>query len=135
MSAKPFLDTNVLVYAFASNDTRSERALTLLAQGGLVSVQVLNEFADVLRRKLGRDWGETAAALAALRPLLAGPLPLTTPVHEAAFGLARERGFAFYDSLIVAAAQAAGCSLLLSEDFQNGHSVGSLTIRNPFVLR
>lgn len=101
----------------------------------MVSVQVLSEFANVLRHKLDRAWDEIAAALAALRPLLADSLPLTTAVHEAALALARERGLAFCDSLIVAAAQAAGCGLLLSEDFQVGHTVGSLTIRNPFVLR
>ena len=51
MSAKPFLDTNIVVYAFASNDPRSEKADAILKAGGAISVQVLNEFVNVLHRK------------------------------------------------------------------------------------
>ena len=51
MNDKPFLDTNIIVYAFSSNDPRSEKAETLLTAGGIISVQVLNEFVNVSRRK------------------------------------------------------------------------------------
>ncbi|MCC6780090.1 MAG: PIN domain-containing protein [Hyphomicrobiales bacterium] len=132
MSAKPFFDTNVLVYAFASNDPRSGKAEALLAEGGLVSVQVLNEFVNVARRKQRREWDEIRSALDALKVLLEPPLPLTVDVHEAAIEIARHRGFAFYDSLIVAAAAIAGCRVLFTEDLQDGQSIGELTIRNPF---
>jgi predicted nucleic acid-binding protein len=134
MSAKPFLDTNVLIYAFSSGDPRTERAEAILAAGGIVSVQVLNEFVNVLRCKLRWGWDEITAALAVLSTLLAPPLPLSVAVHDAAFALARDRGFAFYDALIVAAAQAAGCRILLSEGMQDGQTIdGRLTIRNPFL--
>ena len=63
MSVKPFLDTNILVYAFSSNDPRTQKAISLLADGGIVSIQVLNEFVNVSRRKLFRDWEEIEAAL------------------------------------------------------------------------
>lgn len=132
MSAKPFFDTNVLVYAFASNDPRSGKAEALLAEGGLVSVQVLNEFVNVARRKQRREWDEIRSALDALKVLLEPPLPLTVDVHEAAIEIARHHGFAFYDSLIVAAAAIAGCRVLFTEDLQDGQSIGELTIRNPF---
>jgi len=51
MNAKPFLDTNVVLYAFREGDSRGKMAEALLARGGLISVQVLNEFADVAQTK------------------------------------------------------------------------------------
>lgn len=133
MRAKPFLDTNIIVYAFVSNDPRSERADALLKAGGVISVQVLNEFVNVLRRKQRRDWEEIDDALGVLKMLLDPPLPLTVDVHEAAIGVARRNGFSIYDSLIVASALLAGCSTLHSEDFQHGQVIERLTIRNPFA--
>jgi predicted nucleic acid-binding protein len=133
MRAKPFLDTNIIVYAFVSNDPRSERADALLKAGGVISVQVLNEFVNVLRRKQRRDWEEIDDALGVLKMLLDPPLPLTVDVHEAAIGVARNNGFSIYDSLIVASALLAGCSTLHSEDFQHGQIIERLTIRNPFA--
>ena len=50
MPAKQFFDTNILIYAFASNDLRSARAESLIAEGGVIGVQVLNEFTNVTRR-------------------------------------------------------------------------------------
>jgi predicted nucleic acid-binding protein len=52
MSAKPFLDTNVILYLLSEDMTKADRAEALLAQGGTVSVQVLNEAANVMTRKL-----------------------------------------------------------------------------------
>lgn len=135
MSAEVFLDTNVLVYVFAAEDVRSERAERLLEQGGAVSVQVLNEFVNVMRRKLQRDWAEIAEAVHCLRVLLSEPLPLTIETHDTAFRLARDRGFAFYDSLIVAAALQAKSPILYTEDLQDGLTIEGLTIRNPFATR
>ena len=67
MSSRAFFDTNVLIYAALQPDPRSEAARGLLAQRGVISVQVLNEFASVARRKLRRSWPEIARALAAIR--------------------------------------------------------------------
>jgi len=133
MSAKPFLDTNVLIYAFAANDPRSGKAEALLAAGGVISVQVLNEFVNVSRRKLGRGWADIESALGVLRTLLDPPLPLTIDLHEAAVAHARDHGFAFYDALIIAAASRSGCNVLYTEDMHHGQGIGRLTIRNPFV--
>ena len=133
MNAKPFLDTNILVYAFASNDPRSGRAEALLAAGGVISVQVLNEFVNVSRRKLRREWAEIEDALGVLRTILDPPIPLTIKLHEAAVWLARDHGFPFYDSLIITAAIRAGCGILYSEDMQHGQTVDGVTIRNPFA--
>lgn len=133
MSAKPFLDTNVLIYAFAANDPRSEKAEALLAAGGVISVQVLNEFVNVSRRKLGLGWVDIENELGVLRTLLDPPVPLTIDLHEAAVAHARDHGFAFYDALIIAAASRSGCNVLYTEDMHHGQSVDDLTIRNPFV--
>ncbi len=133
MNAKPFLDTNIVVYAFSENDPRNGRAEALLEAGGLISVQVLNEFVNVSRRKLGRGWDEVHEALGVLKILLDPPRPLTVEVHEAAVNIARGHGFSIYDSLIVAAALRASCSVLYSEDLQHGQTIEQLTIRNPFV--
>ena len=133
MNVKTFFDTNIIVYAFSSNDPRSEKAEALLAAGGVISVQVLNEFVNVSRRKNRRDWGEIQDALSVLKALLDPPQPLTIEVHEAAIGIARDYGFHFYDGLIVAAALRAGCSILYSEDLHHGQTIERLTIHNPFA--
>jgi predicted nucleic acid-binding protein len=133
MNAKPFLDTNVVVYAFSSNDRRSEKAEALLQAGGVVSVQVLNEFVSVCRQKQRRTWDEVVDALGVLKDLLDPPQPLTMELHERALSIARDLRLSIYDGLIIAAALRAGCPVLYSEDFRDGQVIGQLTIRNPFA--
>ena len=129
----PFLDTNVLVTAALQPDPRSDAARALLRAGGVVSVQVLNEFANVARRKLRRPWPEVRHALAAVYALCPAPRPLTVATHEAALALAERTGYAVYDALILASALEAGCDIVCSEDLQDGQVIdGRLTIRNPF---
>lgn len=132
MSAKAFFDTNVLIYAFAQNDPRSDAAEALLAAGGLVSVQILNEFVAVAVRKLGMPWSDVLEALSAIRTLCPSPVPLTVDTHESALRIAQQFGYRIYDSLVVAAALEAGCDTLYSEDMQHGQVIEALTIRNPF---
>ena len=112
MTAKPFLDTNVLVYAFSDDDSRKNDAASLIASGGVVSVQILNEFVDVARRKLRKDWAAILQALEDLTLLLDPPLPITIDMHRDAIGMAQRYGFRIYDSLVLAAAKRAGCRLL-----------------------
>jgi predicted nucleic acid-binding protein len=133
VSVKPFLDTNILVYAFSSDDPRTNIAASLVANGGLVSIQVLNEFVNVSRQKLLRDWGEIEAALDVLNSLLDAPRPLTLEIHRAAINLARDFNYHFYDGLILAAAIQAGCSILYTEDLRHGQIIAGLTICNPFI--
>jgi len=99
----------------------------------VISVQVLNECASVLRRKAGLDWSEIAAVLEDVRTLADAVLPLTVATHERALDLAGQLGLSFYDALIVAAALEAGASRLLSEDIQAGRCFGELEIVNPFA--
>jgi predicted nucleic acid-binding protein len=133
MSAEVFLDTNILVYAAAKNNPRAEIATALVAKGGRISVQVLNKFAAITRRKLSWPWPNVAEALDAFRVLCPDPLGSGLAAHEAALAIAQRDGLGFYDALIVASAIEAECSMLLSEDMQNGRTIGRhLTIRNPF---
>jgi predicted nucleic acid-binding protein len=130
---KPFLDTNILVYASLTDDPRRLAAERVLAVGGTISVQVLNEFTNVARGKLRWPWADIERVLDLVRGRITRVRALTADTHAAALGLARDHGFAFYDALIVAAAIEAGCDILYSEDMQHGRAIGGLTIRNPFV--
>jgi predicted nucleic acid-binding protein len=132
MNGKPFLDTNVLIYAFGDDDPRKKVAADSIAAGGVISIQVLNEFVSVARRKLRRTWDQVDLALADLRVLLEPPLPLTIEIHEAGVALARRHSLNIYDALVVASAIEAECSVLLTEDLADGMTVGGVTIRNPF---
>ena len=132
MSDKPFFDTNVILYAFRQSDTRSQVAETLLARGGTISVQVLNEFVAVARRKLQKNWREIRRALDILRVFCPEPVPLTIELHERALRFAERYGYSIYDSLIIAAAVRSGASTLYSEDLRDGQKIDGVTIRNPF---
>ena len=127
-----FIDTNVLIYAQGSG-AKSEMARQVILAGGVISVQVLNEFAAVLRRKFRLEWTVIADSLADVRAALGPVRPLDVEIHLHAAALARSHGFSFYDALIVASARAAGCDTLLTEDLQAGRRVAGLTIVNPFV--
>jgi predicted nucleic acid-binding protein len=129
---KAFLDTNILVYAQEAG-ARGDVARELVAAGGMISVQILNELASVLSRKLKRDWSEVAAVLEDVRAALDGPLPVSLPLHLSALEFARDHNVAFYDALILAAAIEAGCDTLYSEDFQHGRRFGNCMIVNPFL--
>jgi predicted nucleic acid-binding protein len=132
MSGKPFFDTTILIYSISLRDPRSTIAEKLLGAGGYVSVQVLNEFAAVARRKLNLSWEEITSALSALRVLCEPPIALSVNTHEAALNIAARYDYHIYDALIVAAALGEDCDLLYSEDMQDGQRFGDLTIINPF---
>ena len=133
MSGSAFFDTNVFVYAVVQDDPRSQRAEDLIAGGGTVSVQVLNEFVDVVRRKAKMPWDEVRIAIGDINALCPAPLPITIDTHLRALAIAEKYGFRIYDALIVASALEARCTILYSEDMQDGQVIdGRLTIRNPF---
>lgn len=133
MSDRAFFDTNILVYTVARNDPRQERSLALLGVGGVVSVQVLNEFVSAVRRKVRLPWSDVRAALEWFRALCPNPLPVSIRTHDEAIAIAVRYGYHIYDSLVVASALEAECDILYSEDLQDGQVVEGLTIRNPFT--
>jgi predicted nucleic acid-binding protein len=133
MSDRAFFDSNVLIYAMVSGDSRRERAQQLVAQGGVISVQVLNEFVAVARRKMRMPWGDVIEALNSVRILFPSPVSITLDTHEAALKIAQQYGFGIYDAMIASSALDANCSTLYSEDLQDGQVIdNTLTIRNPF---
>jgi len=129
---RAFFDTNVLIYAATSGEPREGIADALMSRGGFVSVQVLNEFVAVSRHKRRASWPEILQALYAFRGLLQNPLPITMDLHLHALQISQEHGYHIYDSLIIASAVEAGCTVLYSEDLQDGKVIEGLTIRNPF---
>lgn len=134
-AAEDFFDTNVLLYLLSGDAAKADRAESLLAAGGTISVQVLNEFASVASRKLHMAWAEIDEVLAPIRTVRA-IAPLTVETHERALRLAERYRLAFYDALIVSAALHAGCRALHSEDMQDGLVIDRrLTVRNPFRAR
>jgi len=136
MSARSFLDSNVLIYTDdAGAKAKQAVALTLVEQcqarrTGVLSTQVLQEYFVITTRKLGVD-----VLLARQKVELFSRLTLVaTGVDDvlAAIDLHRLHGISFWDALIVRSALTAGCTRLYSEDLQNGRRIDGLEIVNPF---
>ncbi len=131
--ARPFVDTNVLLYLLSDDAAKAERAEALLTGRIVISVQVLNEFANVARRKLGLQWAQVEQSLIDIRRF-SSVQPLTLTTHERGLALAKRYRLSVYDAMIAAAALEAGCTTLASEDFSKGQRFENrLTIRNPFI--
>ena len=133
MTPRVFFDTNVLLYFFSEEGYRKEVAERLLVQGGVVSVQVLNELVSAARKKLKMNWDEVRVARDKTLFFCPNPLPLTEETHRSAVDISIRFGYRIYDSLILAAAMQAGCTTIYSEDMQHGQAIGGLTIVNPFL--
>ena len=137
---KAFIDTNVLIY-WVDDSARADVVEQLLAQEAVISVQVLNEFANVLRKK-------RAMPLADIR-FLSNTLinscevyDLSVRTHQSALALMGRYKLSLYDANIVAAAGLSNCAVLYSEDMQDGLNIklpepggaSALSIRNPFRI-
>lgn len=127
-----FLDTNVLLYLTDANTSKALRAEELLRDGGVISVHVLDEFANVASRKMRVPWIALHDLLQAIRLNLS--MTLTgLHTHELGLHLSERYRFGVYDSMLLAAALQAGCTTFYSEDLHDGQVIeGRLTIRNPF---
>ncbi len=127
-----FFDTGVLIYIASDDAAKADRAEAMVREGGAISVQVLNEIANVARRKMKLSWRETSGFLSSLRELLTVH-PVTVDTHELGLALAERHDLAIYDALIAASALLAGCNKLWSEDMQDGMAIDRrLRIVNPF---
>lgn len=127
-----FFDSSVLVHIVSGDAAKADRAEAAVAGGGAISVQVLNELANVARRKMRMSWVETHTFLTTLRGLLTVH-PLTVETHDTGLGLAERYGFSIYDAMVAASALHAGSDTLLSEDMQHGMKLKEgLRIINPF---
>ena len=127
-----FIDTNVLIYLISSERDKAKIAERVVEQGGNISVQVLNELCNVARRKMNCSWNEVNEILTVVRSLLEIQ-PITIETHEQGLKVAEKYGFSLYDAMIVSSALLSNCTVLYSEDLQDGQLVeSSLGIINPF---
>ena len=137
---KLFVDTNVLIY-WVDDSARADVVEQLLAQQTVISVQVLNEFANVLRRKRAMALPDVEALCATLIDTC-DVVDLSVRTHQAALILMARYNLSVYDANIVAAAALSGCAVLYSEDMQDGLNVtlpgsasaSALVIKNPFKV-
>lgn len=128
-----FFDTNVLLYLLSGDNIRADRAETIISTGGVISVQVLNEFASVASRKLGMPYPEIRETLQTIR-VLCIIQPLTIETHELGLDIVERYDFSLYDSMIVSAALQSECTVLYSEDMQHGQEIkAQIVITNPFL--
>jgi predicted nucleic acid-binding protein len=133
LSDAPFLDTNVLIYAYTS-DSRYDQAYEIVSKPFLTSVQALNEFASVARRKFRMEWSEIRSFLNDIQLIASRISAVGIQAHLAALDLVEKYNLNFYDALMIAAALEAGSTTFVSEDMQNGLVIeGRLTIVNPFL--
>ncbi len=137
---KTFIDTNVLIY-WVDDSARADLVEEILAGESVISVQVLNEFANVLRKKRAMP----LADIRALSDTLIGVCEvhdLSVRTHQTALALMARYRLSLYDANIVAAAGLSGCAILCSEDMQDGLNIqlpessggATLSIRNPFTV-
>lgn len=132
--ADSFLDTNVLLYLASGNTKKARRVEALLETGCTISVQVLNEIANVARRKMSLDWRETIDFLSLVRGLTVIE-PLSLETHDEGLRMAARYKLSIYDGMIVGAALRSDCKTLWSEDMQDGLQIDDrLTICNPFAI-
>jgi predicted nucleic acid-binding protein len=131
MKGDVFLDTNILIYAVSADERKAPISEQLIARGGIISVQVLNEFVNAARRKRRASWLAINEMIESFRAALRVD-PVTIAVHEQGMAIAQRYNLSIYDAMVAAAAQLAGCAVLYSEDMQNGLVIDSLSVRNPF---
>jgi len=137
MSGLSFLDTNILVYAYDPSDQHKQNISKELVRGAflgrnMISAQVLAEFASTLLHKVAVR--RTAEEIAAMLDILS-PIKLVIPdadMIRRAVEVHAAYGIHFYDGMIVAAAERAGCENILSEDLNSGQEYFGLAVANPF---
>ena len=136
MAGRSFIDTNVLVYAEASDEPLKQRAaLTLLQRlyddkEGVLSTQVLQEYCNVALKKLQLSVPHIRAQLDLYEQFEV--VQVTPAIVRAGLDLQQIRQVSFFDSVILASAHTAGCNVIWSEDMNSGEVINGMTISNPF---
>jgi predicted nucleic acid-binding protein len=128
-----FFDTNILVYPFSQSAAKTAVARNLLGGGGVVSIQILNEFAAVMRTKLKLDLPRVRRQIEDVMNNCPDPRPLTPETHRAGMRLCERYGFSIYDGTMIASALEANCTILYTEDLHHGQLINGLRIENPFL--
>ncbi len=120
------------MYLLSSDARKAAIAEDLLAGGGTLSVQVLNEFVAVARRKYAVPWDTVQRVLETMCQVCT-VVPLTLQTHRQAVQWPRKLGFSIYDATILASAAEAGCDRVLTEDLRHGQAIETMRIHNPFI--
>ena len=132
-SPHTFFDTSVLFYLLSNDARKADRIEQLLAQRGVISVQVLNEFTAVALRKLRLPLNDIREILDIVRAVCAVE-PVTVATHDRGLAVCDRYKLSWYDSLIVAAALITGAKVLYSEDLQHGQVIDQqMRVINPFA--
>ena len=137
MTSRVFIDTNVWVYTVDEGepDKQMQAQQVLEPTPGkdlVVSAQVLGEFYVAVRRKLAETLPEADAVALVDRMRQLPVVPVDANLVSAAIANTREWQLSYWDALIIAAAEASGCDLVLSEDLNHGQMYGSVRVENPF---
>lgn len=131
-----FIDTNILIYAEACDDRDKQlSALALLKKlhstsSGVISTQVLKEYCNVAIKKLKLPLEHVRAQLELHEQFEI--IQVTPTIIGLGLDLHQTRSLGFYDALICACAQTAGCSMLYSEDMHAGEVIVGVQVVNPF---
>lgn len=139
MSDKVFLDTNILVYAYDNRDQPKQRRAQSIIKDALrnrtavISAQVLGEFVVVVTRKIPNAMTPREAASIIDQFQSADVVALDLVVVRRAIAAQVAFGVSYWDGLIIAAAERAGCSMIYSEDLNNGQKYHSIVVENPFT--
>jgi predicted nucleic acid-binding protein len=127
-----FIDSNILLYWASGDLKKAQIAETIISARPTISVQVLNEFVAVSRKKHRAPLDKINIALK-LTKVTCSVVSLSIDMHVLALEIAQLNQINIYDACIVAAAELAGCDTLYTEDLNDGQRIGSVTIRNPFI--
>lgn len=135
-----FIDTNIIIYLFDNRDANKQAIAKMIVKNaletgnGVISFQVIQEFCNAALKKFERPLSNNDCRQFVNRFLipLCGVFP-GTELYNSALDIKEKTGFSFYDSLILAAASEEKCSLIYTEDMQDGLNVSGLVIRNPFM--
>jgi predicted nucleic acid-binding protein len=136
MTAPVFVDTNIFIYHLDEADPKKFQASRLWlaelwkSRRGRVSFQVLQEFYSTAIKK----WPALGTEIRAeIRDLLDWrPVAIDAEILESGWRIQEQYQLSFWDSLIVAAAKAASCRYLLTEDLQADQDLGGVLVVNPF---
>jgi len=140
MSDKVFLDTNILVYAYDENEPKKQqKAQDILTDGieqesSFLSVQVLGEFFNIVTRHIPQPMSSDEA-LEIIDMLSIMPVQeIDLTMVKRAIDTHKTYKISYWDSLILSAAERAGCAMLFSEDLSDGQTYQNILVRNPFKI-
>ena len=138
MTDRSFLDTNILVYAYDSNEPqKQQKAQMLLAEGiekesAVLSIQVLSEFFNVvtkhIKQPMSSDEAQEIISTLSILPVQEIDLPMV----GRAIDTHREYKISYWDALIVSAAERAKCAKIITEDLSDNQTYHDIVVFNPF---